>query len=105
MRRYKPRPRPHKTRLIDMTGRVVGMWRVRRRAPNGDEGQVQWVCLCAADLGGCGEEFVVHGASLRAGTSSACMSCAQRARAARRPKPEPKAEPKPWSPFLKVNVC
>lgn len=71
-------------KLIDLTGRTFGRWRVLRRAPSRNT-HAYWVCVCDPELGGCGKETPVEGVSLRryaAGNrssgSSSCNRCSRR---------------------------
>jgi hypothetical protein len=53
-------------RLIDLTGRAFGRWRVVERAHT-RLGKVRWLCRCE-----CGEERTVAATALTRGTSKSC---------------------------------
>ena len=55
-----------------LTGEKFGKWSVIERAPNKGRA-VMWRCRCD-----CGTEKIVHGTSLKSGTSTMCRSCADR---------------------------
>ena len=59
-------------RLIDLTGRAFGRWRVVERAHT-RLGKVRWLCRCE-----CGEERTVAATALTRGTSNSC-GCQKRA--------------------------
>lgn len=58
--------------LKDLTGMQFGNWSVIERAPNKGKA-VMWRCRCD-----CGTEKIVHGTSLKSGTSTMCRVCADR---------------------------
>ena len=56
------------TKLIDLTGRQFGRWRVLRRSKKcGAAGQPRWHCLCS-----CGNKKEVAGVNLRGGKTKSC---------------------------------
>lgn len=59
-------------RLIDMTGKTVGLWTVLRQTGNTPRGMAVWRCRCA-----CGEERDVRAPDLRSG-KSVCCGCQNR---------------------------
>ena len=56
------------SKMIDMTGWVVGDWDVLERAENTKRGEARWKCRCRL----CGTEKVVTGTNLRGGQSKSC---------------------------------
>lgn len=58
--------------LKDLTGERFGKWSVIERAPNKGKA-VMWRCRCD-----CGAEKIVHGTSLKSGTSTMCRHCSDR---------------------------
>ena len=62
-------------RLLDLTGKTFGKWRVIRRAPNDRSGLVQWICRCA-----CGEEKPVRSRQLIIRKSLGCRTCSSRSK-------------------------
>lgn len=61
-------------RLIDVSGRVFGMWTVLQKAGNKPRGAAVWKCACS-----CGKEALVTGSDLRSGKSTGC-GCANKDR-------------------------
>lgn len=61
-------------RLIEMSGRVFGLWTVTKKAGNSPGGGALWNCVCA-----CGTEKVVIGGDLRSGKSQSCGCVGSRA--------------------------
>ena len=59
-------------RLIDLTGKKYGQWRVIKRAPTPEVNtRAYWICECA-----CGKERTVSGTGLRSGGTTRCADCA-----------------------------
>lgn len=56
-------------KLIDLLGKSFGKWTVIKREKNDEKSQSQWLCKCSCEEG---TIKVVHGSSLRAGTSNSC---------------------------------
>lgn len=54
-------------KLIDLTGRTYGAWKVLERAENDKKGRSRWLCRCK-----CGTERIVAGSNLRTGESKSC---------------------------------
>ena len=54
-------------RLIEMAGRVFGLWTVIEKAGNTARGLALWRCVCK-----CGTEKIVGGGDLRSGKSQSC---------------------------------
>jgi len=54
-------------RLIDLTGKRIGLWTVIKHVGQDANGNTQWLCRCA-----CGKRRKVDGYSLRHGTSKSC---------------------------------
>jgi hypothetical protein len=54
-------------RLIDLTGKQFGRWKVIEKAGNSKRGGALWRCVCA-----CGTERVCQGADLRSQKSRSC---------------------------------
>jgi hypothetical protein len=63
-----------KTALQDLTGKIFGWLRVQRRSnkTNIRGNRVYWQCFCDPELGGCGKEKPVNGASLRNAVTKSC---------------------------------
>lgn len=55
------------SRLIDLTGRVVGKLTIVSRAPNNKYNQAQWHCLCS-----CGNKAIVAGSHLGLSRTRSC---------------------------------
>lgn len=74
-------------RFIDLTGREFGRLRVIERAGSyrprkyGLKSEPLWRCLCAPDLGGCGQETIVIGRNLKSGQIKSC-GCLRKEKAA-----------------------
>lgn len=56
------------SKLIDLTGKEFGSWKVLKRGPNKAGGKATWECLCQA----CGNIKFVDGSHLRGGHSTNC---------------------------------
>lgn len=52
---------------IDLTGRHFGKLEVLKRAENGKNGAIRWLCLCD-----CGNKTIVQGSNLKNGRTSSC---------------------------------
>lgn len=57
-------------RVIDMSGRVVGLWEVVTRAPH-YSGRAHWECICL----GCKTRHIVKGSTLRENIKGGCKRC------------------------------
>lgn len=64
--------------LKDLTGSRLGKWTVLHREPNRGKA-VMWKCQCE-----CGNIAVIHGTSLKSGTSTQCRQCRDTYRTARK---------------------
>lgn len=53
--------------LIDLSEQTFGRLTVVTRTPNNNRGDVMWLCFCK-----CGNQKVIRGACLRAGTTKSC---------------------------------
>lgn len=61
-------------RIIDMSGRTVGQWRVVSQSGNSPRGGAMWTCVCL-----CGAVKSVLGSDLRSGKSLSCGCAGSRA--------------------------
>ena len=64
------------SKLIDMTGKGIGRWKVLECTdpPNDDTGRACWLCQCD-----CGNRAAVYGTDMRAGKSLSCGCSRQHA--------------------------
>lgn len=58
------------SRLVDLTGKMFGKWKVIERAGKASSGNYKWLCECS-----CGTRKEVDGNSLKSGRSTKCRHC------------------------------
>lgn len=59
------------SKLKDLTGKVIGMWKVIERAQNDSKGRARWKCGCIF----CGSERIAAGYTLKNRKHQKCQNC------------------------------